>query len=128
MNRTSTLEITALFIIALIGLGGGGFLWHYTSIVQSQTETNQVANILHEPKVLGATSEEIQITEVPLIADSVNEEVKRVINFDSMLPTHVNRLFLVLCRRDASLKELDQWVNHSSQSLEVYLSKDENCR
>jgi len=128
MNRTGILEIIALFIIALVGLGGGGFLWHYTGVVQAQAETNQVADILRQPKVLGAISEEIQITEKPLITDSINEAIKRVINSDSMLPTHINRLFLVLCERDASLKELDQWVNHSSQSLESYLSKAENCR
>ncbi len=128
MNRTSIPEIVVLVLIALIGLGGGGFLWHYTDVVQSQIETSQVVSTLRQPIVLGATSGETQITETPLITDLTNEAIHHVIATDSMLPTDINKLFLIVCKRDASLKEFDIWVNHSSQSLEAYLSKDENCR
>ena len=31
MNQTNIPEIVVLILIALIGLGGGGFLWHYAS-------------------------------------------------------------------------------------------------
>ena len=128
MNRTHISEIVVLILIALIGLGGGSFLWYYTSVVQSQTEIDQGVSSLRQPKVLGATSEEIRITEKPLIADSIKKAITSVITSYSMLPTHINKLYLVLCQRDASLKELDQWVGYSSQSLEEYLSKAENCR